>query len=156
MADYTRPHERATPQREPATPQEVWAILRELAESRKETDRRMQETDRRLRKLDELFSGQWGKLMEALVEGDLSTLLNRRGIRVDHTVSNPRKEHGARRWETDILAVNGDEVVVVEVKTNPQGKPRGPLARIVAGIHGVDARVWQQANPWRGGVPEGR
>ena len=110
MADYTRPHERATPQREPATPQEVWAILRELAESRKETDRR-------LRKLDELFTGQWGKLMEALVEGDLSTLLNRRGIRVDHTVSNPRKEHGARRWEIDILAVNGDEVVVVEVKT---------------------------------------
>ena len=100
-----------------ATPQEVWAILRELAESRKETDRRMQETDRRLRKLDELFTGQWGKLMEALVEGDLSTLLNRRGIRVDHTVSNPRKEHGARRWEIDILAVNGDEVVVVEVKT---------------------------------------
>ena len=42
--------------------------LRELAESRKETDRR-------LRKLNELFSGQWGKLMEALVEGDLSTLL---------------------------------------------------------------------------------
>ena len=110
MADYTRPHERATPQ-------EVWAILRELTESRKETDRRMQETDRRLRKLDELFSGQWGKLMEALVEGDLSTLLNRRGIRVDHTVSNPRKEHGARRWEIDILAVNGDQVVVVEVKT---------------------------------------
>ena len=110
MADYTRPHERATPQ-------EVWAILRELAESRKETDRRMQETDRRLRKLDELFSGQWGKLMEALVEGDLITLLNRRGIRVDHTVSNPRKEHGARRWEIDILAINGDQVVVVEVKT---------------------------------------
>ena len=110
MADYKRPHERATPQREPATPQEVWAILRELAESRKETDRR-------LRKLDELFSGQWGKLMEALVEGDLIILLNRRGIRVDHTVSNPRKEHGARRWEIDILAVNGDEVVVVEVKT---------------------------------------
>ena len=99
MADYTRPHERATPQ-------EVWAILRQLAESRKETDRR-------LRKLDELFTGQWGKL----VEGDLSTLLNRRGIRVDHTVSNPRKEHGARRWEIDILAVNGDQVVVVEVKT---------------------------------------
>ena len=114
MADYTRQHERATPQREPATPQEVWAILRELAESRKETDRRMQETDRRLRKLDELFTGQWGKLMEALVEGDLITLLNRRGIRVDHTVSNPRKDHGARRWEIDILAVNGDEVVVVK------------------------------------------
>ena len=28
-----------------------------------------------LRKLDELFNGQWGKLMESLVEGDLVKLL---------------------------------------------------------------------------------
>ena len=62
--------------RDPATPEEIWNILREVAESRKETDqvlkrlgqdtdRRMQETDLRLRKLDELFNGQWGKLMES-------------------------------------------------------------------------------------------
>ncbi len=93
-----------------------------------ETDRRFQETDRLLRrqardadrrmdKLDELFNGQWGKLMESLVEGDLVTLLQQRGITVQHTVSNPRQNYGERRWEFDILAVNGDDVVVVEVKT---------------------------------------
>ena len=117
--------------REPATPEEIWNILRELAESQQETDRRMQETDRRmqetdrhmqetdlrLRRLDELFNGQWGKLMESLVEGDLVHLLNQRGIAVDHTLANPKKNYGERRWEFDILAVNGEQVVVVEVKT---------------------------------------
>ena len=120
---------------EPATLQEVRDILREvaqsqreLAKSQRETDRQLQETDRqlqetdretgrRLRKLDDLFNGQWGKLMEALVEGDLVKLLNQRGIAVDYTSTNLKKEHGERRWEIDILAVNGDEAVVVEVKT---------------------------------------
>ena len=30
-------------------------------------------------KLEELFNGQWGKLMESLVEGDLVGLLQQRG-----------------------------------------------------------------------------
>ena len=121
---------------DPATPEEIWNILREAAEIRKETDqvlkrlgqetdRRtqetdLQETDLRLRKLDELFNGQWGKLMESLVEGDLVKLLNQRGIAVDHTMTNAKKNYGERRWEFDILAVNGQEVVVVEVKTTPK------------------------------------
>ena len=93
-----------------------------------ETARRMQETDqllkrqaraaeRRMDKLDELFNGQWGKLMESLVEGDLVKLLQQRGIAVQHTVTNPRQNYGERRWEFDIVAINGEEVVVVEVKT---------------------------------------
>ncbi len=121
-----------------ATAEEIWAILHEVAASQRETDRRMQETDRRmqetdrrmpetdgrmqetderLRKLDELFNGQWGKLMEALVEGDLVKLLSQRGIEVDHTVCNLKSRNGAPRWEIDIIAANGDEVVAVEVKT---------------------------------------
>ena len=126
-----------------ATPQEIWAILREVSESQRETDRRMQETDRlfkqqaadadrraretdrrmqetdrRIRELDKLFNGQWGKLMEALVDGDLIELLNGRGIEVDHTMTNVVKRSGGqRRREVDILALNGDEVVAVEVKT---------------------------------------
>ena len=129
-------------QREPATPQEIWEILREVSAVQQETARRMQETDRRMLetdrrmqetdqllkrqaraadrrmdKLDELFNGQWGKLMEALVEGDLVKLLQQRGIAVQHTVTNPRQNYGERRWEFDIVAINGEEVVVVEVKT---------------------------------------
>ena len=103
-------------QREPATPQEIWEILREVsavqqetARHMQETDRHMQETDRRMQetdqlierqaraaerrmdKLDELFNGQWGKLIESLVEGDLTGLLQQRGIAVQHMVTNPRQ-----------------------------------------------------------------
>ena len=83
-----------------------------------DAERRKQETDRRIRELDKLFNGQWGKLMEALVDGDLVKLLNGRGIEVDYTMTNVVKRSGGqRRREVDILARNGDEVVAVEVKT---------------------------------------
>ena len=97
--------------------QETDRQMKETDRRMQETDRQMKETDRRLRKLDELFNGQWGKLMEALVEGDLVELLNRRGIQVEHTVTNLKNRGRVRRWEFDIVAVNGGEVVVVEVKT---------------------------------------
>ena len=95
----------------------MWAILREVSASQRETDRKMKETGRQLRELKDLFNGQWGKLMEALVEGDLVELLRRRGIDVDHTVCNLKSRNGAPRWEIDIIAASGDEVVAVEVKT---------------------------------------
>ena len=103
--------------RNEATPQEVWSMLRELTASQRETDRHMRETDRRLRKLDELFNGQWGKLIEALVTGDLIRLLNRRDIAVHHLSTNLELNHAGRKWEIDILAMNGEELVAVEVKT---------------------------------------
>ena len=106
-----------TAQQEPATPQEIWNILRQVSASQQETDRQMQENARRIRELNDLFNGQWGKLMESLVEGDLVKLLQQRGIAVHHTVTNPRQNYGERRWEFDIVAVNGEEVVVVEVTT---------------------------------------
>ena len=134
-----------TEARAPATPQEIWRILREVSESQKETDRRMQETDRqmketdrrmqetdrkmqetgrqmketdrRLRRLDNLFNSQWGKLMEALVEGDLVKLLRQRGIDVHSTFSNHKAEYGGRHWEIDLVALNAGEAVMVEVKT---------------------------------------
>ena len=97
--------------------QETDRRTQETDRQMQETDRQMQETDLRLRKRDELFNGQWGKLMESLVEGDLVKLLQQRGIAVGHTMTNAKKDYGERRWEFDILAVNGEEVVVVEVKT---------------------------------------
>ena len=107
--------------RDPATPQEIWEILREVSAAQQETDqlikRQARAADRRMDKLDELFNGQWGKLIESLVEGDLVGLLQQRGIAVQHTVTNPRQNYGERRWEFDIVAINGEEVVVVEVKT---------------------------------------
>ena len=55
--------------------------------------------------------------MESLVEGDLIKLLQERNIEVDKTLQNIKVVYNNERWEIDILAVNGNEVVVVEVKT---------------------------------------
>lgn len=107
------------------------ALMAELREQSKETDRRMQdtdrrmqdtaeqmkETDRRLKKAEGLFTSQWGKLMESLVDGDLVPLLNERGIEVETTHQRRRGRRNGEHFEIDIVAVNGREVVVVEVKT---------------------------------------
>ena len=102
---------------------------KELSESQKETDRQMKETDRQMEKtahslkeLRELFTGQWGKLMESLVEGDLIKLLNSRNIEVKATSKEHERRLDGKDYEIDIIAINGLEVVAVEVKTTLQLK----------------------------------
>ena len=97
---------------------------REVAERQKETDRvvqetaqQLKETDRQLKKTDAHFNSQWGKLMESLVEGDLVPLLQERGVTVERTSTNAKGTRNGHHYEFDILAVNGEQVVVVEVKT---------------------------------------
>ena len=114
-----------------ATPEEIWAILRESARWQREsarrqretdlymqeTARRMRETDRRLKRAEDLFTTQWGKLMESLVKGDLIALLEERGIAVEGISPRIQKGRNGRHCEIDILALNGEEAVAVEVKT---------------------------------------
>jgi hypothetical protein len=72
-------------------------------------------TKKRIDYLDNLFTGQWGKLVETLIEGKLIKMLKQRGIDVEYTYTNlysPEKD-----MEIDIIAANGKDVVVVEVKT---------------------------------------
>ena len=115
-------------QREPATPEKVWATLDRITEKqekaekdmeaqREETKRQQKEADRRMKKLEGLFTSQWGALMESLVEGDLVPLLQARGITVRYTHTRMRGRRNGEHYEFDILAENGEEVVVVEVKT---------------------------------------
>jgi Holliday junction resolvase-like predicted endonuclease len=96
---------------------DVWKMFQETGEQMKDTDLRMKETDRRMKKLQDLFTTQWGKLIESLVEGDLVKLLNQRGIQVQRTTQNVDGKYGDVDYEFDIIAVNGDEIVIVEVKT---------------------------------------
>ena len=92
--------------------------MKETARRQEETDRQMKETDRRLRKAEGLFTSDWGLLMESLVRGDLVALLRERGVHVNHTQAGRfRGRRNGEHYEVDILAENGREVVVVEVKT---------------------------------------
>ncbi len=141
----------APTERSPATPEEIWEILRQVAKRQKEgervarreweeiraagreTDRRMRETDRRLKKAEDLFTTQWGKLMESLVRGDLVKLLAGRDIGVRSLAQRTLTQRGGESYEVDILAVNGEEIVAVEVKTTlrPEdvGRFRSKLGR---------------------------
>ncbi len=119
--------------------EKVWLMFQEtdrkfqetkelMAKSSLETDRKFQETkelleksslqtEKKLRKLETLFTSQWGKLMETLVEGDLIKLLNERGIKVHQTSTRIKGTYQGKHFEFDIIAENGDDIVVVEVKT---------------------------------------
>ena len=111
---------------------------KELQASQKETDRQMKATfidlsasqkemSREIKKAQNLFTTQWGRLMESLVEGDLVRLLEEKGVKVQRTSANEKglmsyvDEKGFRQQEQceiDIIAKNGQEIVVVEAKTN--------------------------------------
>lgn len=83
----------------------------------KETDKQFKNTDKKLRQLEDLFTGQWGKLVESLVEGNLIKLLKERKIDVQTTAQRVKGKYKNQIFEIDILAKNGRDIVLVEVKT---------------------------------------
>ncbi len=106
------------------TSDEIWKILERTSaiqerNSREITELRLsqKETDRQMKKSEARFDSRWGRLMESLVEGDLVPILNRWGIAVENTSTRVKKRSQEDNYEYDIIAVNGEEVVVVEVKT---------------------------------------
>ena len=83
----------------------------------RETDKQMKETDKKMKELQHLFTGHWGKLIESLIEGDLINMLAKRGINIRNTYTRATYTYNHQKGEIDIIAANGNEVVVVEVKT---------------------------------------
>ena len=95
--------------------------MEEMREKKKqyleEEKQRQKAADKRMTKLEGMFTSQWGKLMESLVEGDLVGLLSGCGIAVHSIHPRVYGRRNGTHYEFDIVAGNGDEVVVVEVKT---------------------------------------
>ena len=69
------------------------------------------------RKSEGMFISKWGKLVEALVNNQLVPLLRARGIMVGDTTQRRSGCHEGVSYEFDIIAINGDTIVIVEVKT---------------------------------------
>ena len=80
--------------------------------SQKQTDDQMKRTDIKLDKFIGDTGNHWGKLGENLVKGSLVQRLKERGIKVEGVITNAKKGG----IEFDIIAINGKETVVVEVK----------------------------------------
>ena len=115
----------------------VWAMLGEVAkaqrrteEARLEGERALKEsqlkTEKALRRLEKSldkaagdFRRKWGEFMENLVGGDLEGLLRARGIPVADVATRVTwtGDDGIKKAEYDLVARDGDVVVVVEVKT---------------------------------------
>ena len=116
---------------------EVWLMWKETDKRFKETDKRFKETDEKIRRLSEdterkikelseeikkvmgLFTSQWGRLVEALVEPGSLQLFKERGIKVNKTSKRIKleDEEGNIVMEIDILLENEEVAVVTEVKT---------------------------------------
>ena len=88
-----------------------------IKENAREADRRMKDTDWRMNKMRGWLDNRWGDFMESLVEGDLVPLLQSRNILVDRLHPSPHGKRNGENFEFDIVAINGEQVVVVEVKT---------------------------------------
>jgi len=117
----------------------IWTLFRETDRQFKEADRRLdqlfKETDQRLdrrfeetrqeiatlsaemRAAENRFTGQWGRLMEALVKLGVARLFRDRGIPVSQTLRRLESRRGGEEMEIDLLLVDGDAIVVVEVKS---------------------------------------
>ena len=109
---------------QPVNFDQVWQLFLETDKQFKETDRKFQETDKKFQETDKkikeltaLFTSQWGKLVEALVEGDLIKLLRTKNIKVERTLQRIKGNHKGQNYEYDIIATNSSEIVIVEVKT---------------------------------------
>jgi len=88
-----------------------------LSERFQDTDKKFQDTDKKIKELANLFTTQWGKLVESLVEPSCVKLFQDRGVKIEQSFQNLKARHGKKDMECDILLVNSTELVVVEVKT---------------------------------------
>ena len=98
---------------------EKWRAAREIEWQK--TDQSMRNLHKEVNRLRDLFESQWSRLIEALVDGKLVHLLREQSIEVNHTATNVEGTSAdGHNYEFDILAVNGNELVVVEVKSRLQ------------------------------------
>ena len=89
-----------------------------LKEAQQKTEAALQKLTENLNKASGDFTNKWGRFLESLVKGDLVKVLKGRNIEVVRV--QPRLvyyENGREAGDFDLVAVNGKEVVAVEVKT---------------------------------------
>ena len=113
--------------------------LREwLRESAQEFDRRSQEFEQRSQEINErfdkqsqesektrqeierlgnLYTTQWGRLMEALVEPGSVELFQTRGVDVKTVAPRVKSKRNGANFEVDLLLEDETQIIVVEVKT---------------------------------------
>ena len=90
-----------------------------LRESQQKTEKALRQLTKNLNAANGNFNNKWGNSLENLVKGDLVKLLSKRDIKVDMVRSRlvASDSTGKEVGEFDLAAMNGKEIVTVEVKT---------------------------------------
>ena len=92
--------------------------MKETDRLMKDTDRQMKDTDEKIKALSGLFTSQWGKLVEALMRPGTVKLFQERGLLVNQmTERRTGRDSQGEKIEVDMTLVNGNTIVVIEVKT---------------------------------------
>ena len=88
-----------------------------IEENKLSAEKRAEENKLHLKQIDSRWGNEWGKLVEALIEGNFIDLLNKKGIKVTKANPNHKGRRHDEEKEFDIVATNGKEIVVVETKS---------------------------------------
>ncbi len=86
--------------------------------SKAETERQIKENRLFIKQIDSRWGNHWGDLVEALIEGNFLQLLNERGIKVTKATPNYKGLRQNQIKEFDLVATNGQEMVVIETKSS--------------------------------------
>jgi len=97
---------------------ENWIQMKETDRQMKDTGIQMKDTDEKIKALSGLFTSQWGKLVEALMRPGTVQLFQERGLLVNQmTERRTGRDSQGEKIEVDMTLVNGNTIVVIEVKT---------------------------------------
>ena len=103
---------------------ETQASVRETQKAQRKTEKFLVELGGNLDKANGNFNNKWGSFLENFVSGNLVDLLRDRGIKVRRINKNVLvyRKDGSIKAEYDLVALNGTEAVVIEVKTTLSGE----------------------------------
>ncbi len=97
--------------------EKVWLMFQETRQQFQETDARIEKLNQETNKIISVLGDKWGHFVEGVVEPSMVRLFNERGIPIEETAQRLKKRVDGESMEVDLLGFNGDEVVVVEVKS---------------------------------------
>ena len=112
---------------------------KEQAERKKEQEKMAQEraiewrkVEKSIKRLSDLFSNQWGDLLEALVEKSLVRIFKNWDMKVSRTIHHLPGSYKGKEREFDFVVINGNELVVIEVKSTLNQKKTDYFAKTMA------------------------
>ncbi len=99
--------------------QEARQRSKEIDQRFEDIAQQFKETGQQIKELKNLFTNQWGRLIEALVEPGIITLFQQRGINVKKRKPRAQGKRKGKHMEIDLILKNKAEkvAVIVEVKT---------------------------------------